>query len=111
MKFLNVFSRPFDSKTVTSSAPIKSSIAMPSELPYSLDSMEYSLEKQERRSINRAYASFVSFPDFPAPVRLGTSRRSAARWIESEVIRWATDLASNRLAFQADQQHLMRLAA
>ena len=50
-------------------------------------------------------------PDFPAPVRLGTSRRSAARWIESEVIRWATDLASNRLAFQADQQHLMRLAA
>ena len=28
-------------------------------------------------------------PDFPAPVRLGTSKRSAVRWVEEEVILWA----------------------
>ena len=67
MKFLNVFSNPLDSRTVTSSAPIRSSIAIPSDVPYNLDSIEYGLEKQERRSISLAYASLVSFPDFPAP--------------------------------------------
>jgi predicted DNA-binding transcriptional regulator AlpA len=49
-------------------------------------------------------------PDFPSPVRLGTSRRSAARWVESEVIGWASELASKRMVFQVEQQ-LMRIAA
>jgi len=35
--------------------------------------------------------------DFPAPVRLGTSRRSSVRWIESEVVQWVSDLAAKRI--------------
>lgn len=50
-------------------------------------------------------------PDFPTPVRLGTSRRSAARWIESEVISWATELASKRMTFQVEPQKPLRIAA
>lgn len=34
--------------------------------------------------------------NFPKPVSLGTSRRSASRWIEAEVVAWAQDLANNR---------------
>lgn len=36
--------------------------------------------------------------DFPAPVRLGTSKRSSVRWIESEIIHWVSDLAAKRPA-------------
>jgi predicted DNA-binding transcriptional regulator AlpA len=35
---------------------------------------------------------------FPAPVRLGTSRRSAVRWIENEIVAWVTKLASMRIS-------------
>ena len=35
-------------------------------------------------------------PGFPKPVSLGTSRRSASRWIEEEVVAWAQDLANKR---------------
>ena len=34
--------------------------------------------------------------DFPKPVRLGTSRRSAVRWIESEIVQWCFELAHKR---------------
>jgi predicted DNA-binding transcriptional regulator AlpA len=41
--------------------------------------------------------SFIhAHPSFPAPVRLGTSRRAASRWIESEVVRWVKDLTAQR---------------
>lgn len=46
--------------------------------------------------------SFIhAHPSFPAPVRLGTSRRAASRWIESEVIRWVNDLAAQRAISRA----------
>lgn len=35
---------------------------------------------------------------FPAPVRLGDSRRAAARWIEAEVFQWVRQLADKRVA-------------
>lgn len=35
-------------------------------------------------------------PGFPKPVSLGTSRRSASRWIEAEILAWAQDLANKR---------------
>ena len=35
-------------------------------------------------------------PDFPEAVRLGSSRRSAVRWIESEVLAWCEKLISRR---------------
>jgi predicted DNA-binding transcriptional regulator AlpA len=35
-------------------------------------------------------------PDFPAPVRLGTSQRSAVRWVESEVVLWANNKVEKR---------------
>ncbi|BCO26952.1 hypothetical protein MIZ03_1839 [Rhodoferax lithotrophicus] len=35
-------------------------------------------------------------PDFPEPVRLGTSRRSSVRWIEAEILGWVRDLISKR---------------
>jgi predicted DNA-binding transcriptional regulator AlpA len=35
-------------------------------------------------------------PDFPSPVRLGTSRRAAVRWVESECILWAQKLVAKR---------------
>jgi predicted DNA-binding transcriptional regulator AlpA len=34
--------------------------------------------------------------DFPKPVKLGDSRRAAARWVESEVVAWVQALMSNR---------------
>ncbi len=34
--------------------------------------------------------------NFPQPIRLGTSRRSAVRWVESEVIQWVQELAGKR---------------
>lgn len=34
--------------------------------------------------------------DFPSPIRLGNSRRSAARWILSEVVSWVKSLADKR---------------
>jgi predicted DNA-binding transcriptional regulator AlpA len=34
--------------------------------------------------------------DFPAPVSLGSSRRAASRWIESEVIAWVHSLVLQR---------------
>ena len=46
--------------------------------------------------------SFIhAHPTFPAPVRLGSSRRAASRWIESEVVRWANDLAAQRSSSRA----------
>lgn len=46
--------------------------------------------------------SFIhAHPTFPVPVRLGKSRRAASRWIESEVIRWANDLAAQRSTTRA----------
>ena len=46
--------------------------------------------------------SFIhAHPSFPAPVRLGTSRRAASRWIESEVVRWVNDLAAQRAISRA----------
>lgn len=46
--------------------------------------------------------SFIhAHPTFPTPVRLGSSRRAASRWIESEVVRWANDLAAQRSATRA----------
>nr|WP_282598179.1 AlpA family phage regulatory protein [Acidovorax sp. JG5] len=35
-------------------------------------------------------------PDFPEPVRLGPSRRSAVRWVEAEVLAWCEKLISRR---------------
>ena len=35
-------------------------------------------------------------PDFPEAVRLGTSRRSAVRWVESEVLAWCNKLMARR---------------
>lgn len=35
-------------------------------------------------------------PDFPEPVRLGSSRRSAVRWIEAEVLAWCEKLMARR---------------
>ena len=35
-------------------------------------------------------------PDFPEPVRLGPSRRSAVRWVEAEVLAWCEKLISHR---------------
>jgi predicted DNA-binding transcriptional regulator AlpA len=40
-------------------------------------------------------------PDFPEPVRLGTSRRSSVRWIEAEILGWVRDLMSKRNGNQA----------
>ena len=34
--------------------------------------------------------------DFPQPVRLGTSRRSSVRWVESEIYIWVRALMSER---------------
>ena len=34
--------------------------------------------------------------DFPEPVRLGTSRRSSVRWVESEIYQWVSALLSKR---------------
>ena len=35
-------------------------------------------------------------PDFPEAVRLGTSRRSAVRWVEAEVLAWCDRLMARR---------------
>lgn len=35
-------------------------------------------------------------PDFPAPVRLGTSQRSAVRWVDAEVCLWVQKLIAKR---------------
>lgn len=35
--------------------------------------------------------------DFPAPVRLGTSQRSAVRWVEAEIYQWVNALAEKRM--------------
>lgn len=35
-------------------------------------------------------------PDFPEPIRLGSSRRAAVRWVEAEVIAWAAKLMARR---------------
>ena len=35
--------------------------------------------------------------DFPEPVRLGTSRRSSVRWVESEIYQWVSALLSKRI--------------
>ncbi len=37
-------------------------------------------------------------PDFPEPVRLGTSRRSSVRWLESEIFHWVNALLTKRKA-------------
>lgn len=37
-------------------------------------------------------------PDFPEPVRLGTSRRSSVRWLESEIFQWVNALLTKRKA-------------
>lgn len=34
--------------------------------------------------------------DFPMPIRLGNSRRSAVRWLQSEVVSWVQALADKR---------------
>jgi predicted DNA-binding transcriptional regulator AlpA len=39
--------------------------------------------------------------DFPAPVSLGSSRRAASRWIESEVIAWVHSLVLQRATPQS----------
>ena len=36
--------------------------------------------------------------DFPIPIRLGSSRRSAARWVQSEVVAWVNALVTKRPA-------------
>jgi predicted DNA-binding transcriptional regulator AlpA len=36
--------------------------------------------------------------DFPMPIRLGNSRRSAARWVQSEVVAWVNALIAKRTA-------------
>jgi predicted DNA-binding transcriptional regulator AlpA len=36
--------------------------------------------------------------DFPEPVRLGTSRRSSVRWVESEIYQWVNALLAKRKA-------------
>ena len=41
--------------------------------------------------------SFIySQPDFPEPVRLGSSRRAAVRWVASEVELWVQKLMAKR---------------
>ena len=35
-------------------------------------------------------------PGFPEPIRLGTSRRSSVRWIESEIVQWVNELVAKR---------------
>ena len=35
-------------------------------------------------------------PDFPEPIRLGSSRRAAVRWVEAEVVAWAAKLMARR---------------
>jgi predicted DNA-binding transcriptional regulator AlpA len=41
--------------------------------------------------------SFIyEHPGFPQPIRLGSASRSAARWVESEIINWVTNLAAKR---------------
>lgn len=37
---------------------------------------------------------------FPLPIRLGSSRRAAARWVESEIIQWVEVLMSKRHSAQ-----------
>ena len=36
--------------------------------------------------------------DFPIPIRLGNSRRAAARWVQSEVVAWVNALVAKRTA-------------
>lgn len=38
--------------------------------------------------------------DFPLPIRLGTSRRAAARYVESEILQWVDALMSKRHSAQ-----------
>lgn len=41
--------------------------------------------------------SFIyEHPSFPQPIRLGPARRSSARWVESEIIMWVTNLTATR---------------
>ena len=40
-------------------------------------------------------------PDFPEAVRLGTSRRSAVRWVEAEVLAWCYRLMARRSTARA----------
>jgi len=44
---------------------------------------------------------YAQQPNFPEPVRLGTSRRSSVRWIEAEVLGWVRNLMSKRNGNQA----------
>ena len=34
--------------------------------------------------------------NFPAPIRLGTSQRSAVRWVEAEIYQWVKDMMEAR---------------
>lgn len=42
-------------------------------------------------------------PDFPEAVRLGTSRRSAVRWVEAEVLAWCDRLMARRSTARATE--------
>lgn len=35
--------------------------------------------------------------DFPAPIRLGTSQRSAVRWVEAEIVQWVKNKVAARV--------------
>lgn len=77
---------------------VDSSILMSSTTAFAADAPSICLIDINRvMRISGFKRSFIyDQPGFPKPVSLGASRRSASRWVEAEVIAWATALAETR---------------
>lgn len=52
--------------------------------------------QQVTQMVQLSRTSIHTIPDFPKPVRLGTTMQAGSRWIESEIIDWINARAARR---------------